>query len=122
MAVLSQGTTVTIGGSAILATRVVVTDGDPNSNNAPRVSVAHLGSNPDEEEPYELTWAAPADSSSAPRNVQIDYMGGLISPGGTVSLSVSGPVSFSATCTVVSSVVTAQVGDVVRGTATLRYE
>lgn len=121
MASLSQGTTVTVGGASVLATRVSVTNGDESSN-SPRISVAHLGSNPDAEEPYELTWAAPDDSGAGAKNVQIDYMGGFIEPGGTTSLAITGPISFSATCTVVSSSVTAQVGDVIRGSATFRFK
>lgn len=122
MAVLAQGTTVTIGGSIINATRVSVNNGD-NANNGPRVSIATLSSNPDEEEPYLLTWAPYAEQGSA-KTVQIDYIGGgEITPGSaSVNLVITGPIAFSAPCTVVSSSVTAQVADVIRGSVTLSFK
>jgi hypothetical protein len=122
MASLAQGTTVTVDGAAILATRISVSNGDPGAGNSPRVTVSHLGSDPEKEEPYELTWAAPDDSGSSPKTIQIDYMGSSIEPStATVSVVITGPIAFNAGCTVVSSSVTAQVGDVIRGTATFRF-
>lgn len=123
MASLSQGTTVTIAGTVVNATRVVVTNGD-NTGNEPRVSVATLGSDPEKEEPYILTWKPYADQNRS-KTVQIDFIGASppASPGpGTVSLSISGPVAFSQACTVVSSSVSAQVADVMRGSITLSFD
>lgn len=118
MAILSQGITVKFGLSSVLATRVSVNDGNAKEG-APRVTVSHLGDNPEEEEPYELTWAAPSDNAG-PKNVQVDYMGAPLSPGGTTTISITGPIAYSSTATVISSSVTAQVGDVIRSSATLR--
>lgn len=118
MAILSQGTTVSVDGTTVLATRVTINNGD-HTQGTPRVTVSHLGSDPEKEEPYELTWAAPSDSAG-PKNVQIDYIGDLIAPGGTVTLQITGPISYSETCTVVSSSTTAQTADVLRSSVTLR--
>lgn len=118
MALLSQGTTVSINGTTVLATRVTINKGDYKQG-TPRVTVSHLGSDPEKEEPYELTWASPSEDAG-PRNVQIDYMGNLISPGGTASLQITGPIAFVADCTVVSSSTSVQTGDVFRSSVTLR--
>lgn len=119
MASLSQGTIVQIGAATVLATRVTINKGDYNQG-GPRVTVSHLGSDPDKEEPYELTWASPSDGGPGPRNVQIDYMGDAIAPGGTANLQITGPIAFNATCTVVSSSTSVQTGDVIRSSVTLK--
>lgn len=119
MAQLAAGLSITIPGvSGAYATRFTLNDGD-ESQNSPRISSAHLGSNPDEEEPYVLTWAPPSNSSNA-KTATIEFYGsGGPSPGGQATISVPG--LFSVSGTVVSSTTSAQVGDFVRGSVTVRF-
>jgi hypothetical protein len=57
-ATLSQGTTVSFTGLTFVATRVSVNRGSGSGNQRQRISTAHLGSNPDQEEPYlEICWS-----------------------------------------------------------------
>ena len=122
MATLSQGTSVTFNSATLVATRVSVNrSGGPGASNRQRISTAHLGSSANLEEPYLEIWQPRADEAGG-QTVEVDFLGA--SPpetGATGTLAISGGVSFSAPATVVSSVVTAAVGDIVRGSASFRF-
>lgn len=123
VSLLSQGTTVTWSGSALTnVTRVSVGGGDIGQD-AQEVSVAHLGSCHCKEEPFLKTWANPAADGAAASQIQVDFMGASpFTKDQVAGFSVTGPASFSfASCTCVSVQVSAQVGDVVRGSAVLRF-
>lgn len=122
MATLSQGTTVSFTGTTFTATRVSVNRGSGSGNNRQRISTAHLGSNPDLEEPYLEIWQPRADEGGG-QTVDVDFLGSSVpTAGASGTLSISGAMSFSTTVTVVSSVVTAAVGDIVRGSASFRFK
>lgn len=123
-ALLSQGTTVSWAGSALTnVTRVTVGGGSNGGDGGSEVSIAHLGSCPCQEEPFLKTWAAPAGQGDGNSQIQVDFMGSSsFSEGQIGSFTVAGPASFSfAGCTCVSVQMTAAVGDVVRGSATIRF-
>lgn len=119
MAQLAAGLNVTIAGvTGAKATRFTLTNGD-NTQGAPRISSAHLGSDPNAAEPFELTWAAPSNSANA-KTATIEYFGaGGPEPGGQATVSVGGV--FSVSGTIVSSTSSVQVGDFVRGSVTVRF-
>lgn len=123
MATLSQGTSVTFGSTTLVATRVSVNRSNgAGASNRQRISTAHLGSDANQEEPYVEIWQPRADEGGG-QTVDVDFLGG--SPptsGATGTLSISGGLSFSTTVTVVSSVVTAAVGDIIRGSASFRFK
>lgn len=124
-ALLSQGATVSWGGSALTnVTRVTIGGGSTGEQDGgSEVSIAHLGSCPCQEEPFLKTWAAPAGQSDGSSQIQVDFMGSSsFSEGQIAAFNVSGPASFSFTdCTCVSVQMTAAVGDVIRGSATIRF-
>ena len=119
---------VTWAGNALTnITRIVLGGGDgQNSSNGPEVSVAHLGSCHCKEEPYLKTWAAPSNAGGGQNTVQVDFMGASPFEMDQIATLVVGGadngISFSFTdCTCVSVQTTAQVGDVIRGNATIRF-
>jgi hypothetical protein len=118
----SQGTTVTWAGSKVdNVTRVTVGAGGGGANNDQEISVATLDSCPCQEEPFLKTWANPTQGGAGGQ-IQVDFMGTnpfVIDAIGTLAISGSA-LSFTAgNCTCVGVQVTAQVADVVRGTATI---
>lgn len=119
---LSQGTTVSFTGTTFTATRVSVNRGSGAGNQRQRVSTAHLGSDPNQEEPYLEIWQPRSDEGGG-NTVEVDFLGAAPpTAGATGTLTVSGGISFSTTVTVASSVVTAAVGDLVRGSASFRFK
>lgn len=124
-ALLTQGTTLTWAGTPLEnVTRVTFGGGADGDQNAQEVSVAHLGSCECKEEPFIKTWATPISQREG-NTIQIDRMG-TASPFTTdqvAALSISGKVSWTfSVCTCVSIQTTAQVGDVVRESVTLRFQ
>lgn len=124
-ALLSHGATVTWGGSTLTnITRVTVGGGSSdNQEGGGEVSIANLASCPCLEEPFLKTWAPQAGEGDANSQIQVDFMG---TPAFTkdqiANFALSGPASFSFTgCTCVSVQTTASVGDVLRGSATIRF-
>jgi hypothetical protein len=124
-ALLSHGATVTWGGTPLTnITRVTVGGGSSeNQEGGGEVSIAHLGSCHCKEEPFLKTWAAPAGEGDANSQIQVDFMGtASFTKDQIASFALSGPASFSFTdCTCVSVQTTASVGDVLRGSATIRF-
>ena len=124
-ALLSQGTTVSWGGSTLTnITRVTIGGGASESQEGgPEVSIAHLGSCHCKEEPFLKTWAAPASEGDGNNQVQVDFMGqSPFTKDQIANFAISGQASFSFTdCTCVSVQTTASVGDVLRGSATIRF-
>jgi len=126
-ALLSQGTTLAWGEVTAVpyVTRIVI-GGGGSSGNDPEISIAHLGSCHCKEEPFLKTWAAPSDASGGQNTVQVDFMGvGSFAKDQIANLSIAGGLnglSFSKqSCTCISVQTTAQVGDVLRGSATIRF-
>jgi hypothetical protein len=122
--IVSQGTTITWAGSQVPnVTRVTVGAGGGGSGDQ-EISIATLDSCPCQEEPFLKTWAQPPGGGSGPGGeVQLDFMGSNpFSIGQNGTLSITGAAlsySSSGDCTCVNVQVTAQVADVVRGTATI---
>lgn len=113
----SSGTTFSFTGFTGTITSLTHTIAD-NSDN---IDISHLG----------LTAGASVLTQSRPlkgtagdtgKSVSIEFIGtGVLSQGATGSLTVSGPISISATATCKSSSVTLGVNDVVRGSAEFQY-
>lgn len=127
MATLAQGTTITFtpaGGSqqTFLATRVSVNRGSGAGSNRQRISTAYLGSDPNKEEPFLEIWQPRADEGGG-QTVDVDFISATLpTAGASGTLAITGKISFNNTATtVVSSVVTAAVGDIVRGSASFRF-
>lgn len=124
MATLSQGTSFSFASTTYTVTRVSVQRGSAagSGQTRQRISTAHLGSNPDLEEPYLEIWQPRADEGGGGGNtVDIDFLGASApTPGATGTLTVTGGLSLSTTATVAGSSVTAAVGDIIRGSASFR--
>lgn len=125
-ALLSQGTTVQWAGVDVdNVTRITIGGGSNGEDqNGPEVSIAHLGSCHCKEEPFLKTWAPPSDNGANNNNIiQIDFMGAsAFEKDQVANFSVSGQASFTYNnCTCVAVQQTAQVGDVLRGSATIRF-
>lgn len=122
MATLSQGTSFSFSSTNYTVTRVTVQRGSAaGSQNRQRISTAHLGSNPDQEEPYLEIWQPRADEGGGGNSVDIDFLGTAApTVGNTGTLTISGGISLSTTATCASSTVTAAVGDILRGSASFR--
>lgn len=121
MAVLSQGTSFTFNFTPYTVTRVTVQRGGSANSNRQRVSTAHLGSDPDKEEPYLEIWQPNANDGGG-NTVDIDFLGGSMPTiNATGTLTISGGLSFSWTAaTCASSSVTAAVGDIIKGSASFK--
>jgi hypothetical protein len=125
-ALLSQGLTITWAGSTLSDITRITINGANSESNGPEISVAHLGSCHCKEEPYMKTWAASSDSGGG-NQIQIDFMG--VSPftqdqiGNFVvtAPSPTGQIINVSNATCLSVQQSAQVGDVVRGSATIKY-
>lgn len=119
---LSQGTTLSYASASYSVTRISVNANSGAGQNRQRISTATLASDPDLAEPYVEIWQPRADEAGG-NTVDIDFLGA--SPpgvGSTGSLVIGGAISLNKTAvTVVSSVVTAAVGDLVRGSASFKY-
>jgi len=129
--VSSQGTYVSFAGVTYTATSITVNDGfeGGRSLQRQRVSAATLATDPNFYEPYIPIWLPDptgegGDSGSdRTKTVEIEFIGTSApqaSSSGT--LSVTGRVSVSGAATCVSSSITAQVGDIVRGSASFRLK
>jgi hypothetical protein len=119
---VSQGTTVTWAGVKVdNVTRVTVGAGGGGGNNDQEISIATLDSCPCQEEPFLKTWATPSQAGAGGQ-IQVDFMGtNPFSQNQIANIAITGSsLSYSASdCTCLSIQVTAQVADVVRGTATI---
>lgn len=138
----SQGTFFTFQGAPYTVTRVTVSSGSGGGGGASerqRVSAAHLGSDPNQVEPFFYLWqpdpagvgrlsgaagvtATGTTATSVESQVEIDFIGksrptvGAIGP-----IAITGAVVFSyAGATCMASSVTAALGDIVRGSATFK--
>lgn len=122
MATLSQGTSFSFNSVSYTVTRVTVQRGSQSgSQTRQRISTAHLGSNPDLEEPYLEIWQPRADEGGGGNTVEIDFHGSSVpTAGATGTLVISGGLSLSTTATVSGSSVTAAVGDIIKGSASFR--
>lgn len=110
----SQGTTVTLSNAAGISVTSIAVDGGQARR---RVAAPHLGLGPDEFEPAFNTFRANAERPT----VAIEYIGeALFKTGQIVSISASGPFSYSASGTVVSSRLSASVGELIRGSVSVR--
>lgn len=115
MAASSQGTTFSFSGTQYTVTRITVNRGGVDRQ---RVSVAHIGSDVEFEEPYVEVWQPEFD-----RTVEVDFLGQDAPPVNAMgTLQISGKVSLSAFAQVRSTTVSASVGDLVRGTATFKLK
>jgi hypothetical protein len=109
----SQGTTVTIGVGGVSVTSIVVDGGQTRRT----ITAPHLGLGPSEFEPSFNTFKAITEKPT----VQIEYIGAaLFKTGDIATISASGSFSYSGTGTVVSSRLTASVGELIRGSVTVR--
>lgn len=123
MATLSQGTSFSFASVQYTVTRVTVQRGSAAATqNRQRISTAHLGSNPDLEEPYLEIWQPRADEGGGGGNtVDIDFLGSTVpTAGATGTLTISGGLMLSTTATVAGSTVTAAVGDIIKGSASFK--
>lgn len=123
MATLSQGTSFSFNSVSYTVTRVTVQRGSQSgSQTRQRISTAHLGSNPDLEEPYLEIWQPRADEGGGGGNsVDIDFHGASVpTAGASGTLVISGGLSLSTVATVSGSSVTAAVGDIIKGSASFR--
>lgn len=120
MATLSQGTSFSFDAVGYTVTRVTVQRGSSANQNRQRISTAHLGSDPDKEEPYLEIWQPRADEGGG-NSVEIDFLGSSTpTVGASGTLTISGKFSLTTTATCASSTVTAAVGDILRGSASFR--
>ena len=120
----SQGTSFSFAGFSAFATKITVSagQGQGQSTQRQRVSAACMADNPNGVEPFFYLWKPDPSGSGAEGNseqtkqVQISYIGQTMPVSGAVgSLAITGKINFIFTATVLSSSVTAAVGDVVRG-------
>lgn len=124
-AFLAQGATITWGSSTLTNITRITQNGGNSSGNEPEVSVAHLGSCHCKEEPYIKTWAAPSNSGGG-NTLQVDFMGeSPFEKDEVKNFVVSTPTTNNlinlTDCTCLSVQVTAQVGDVIRGSASIKF-
>jgi hypothetical protein len=121
MAALSQGTVFSFAGTTYTCTRVSV-NLQWTGNTRNKISAATLSSNINAEEPFEYGFLPYSDDT--PSTVDVDFLGGGgpgIGTNGT--LTVSGGASFTTTsATCASSTITAQVGDLLRGSASFKVK
>lgn len=112
---LSQGTSFSFGGTPYTVTRVSVSlQSSKTARN--KISTAHLGTSIDDPEPYVFGFK-PRDIDS-PNQVEIEFLGSSApSMGATGALSALG---YSGNATCISSVVTASVGELLKGTAVFK--
>lgn len=133
----SQGTLFTFRGSPYTVTRVTVGSGTGGgSSERNRVSAAHLGSDPDQAEPFFYLWqpdpagkgalagvsGTTATGTVVESQVEIDFIGASRpAVGSTGAVAITGAVNMAfAGATCMASSVTAAVGDIVRGSATFK--
>lgn len=107
MAVSSQGLTFTFAGTTLSVTNVSVNETQD------LLDATDLGVAQNSRRIYVGGFASDAE-------VQIEYFGNLLTSGTSGALSIAGPISYAGTATVSSSSISAQVGDLVRGSATFR--
>jgi len=116
----SSGTTLSVAGSTFTVTSITVNFSDV-SGESDRIDVSHLGQTTGEEL---LTQARPLKGSASGetgKELSFDYIGNTQLAGGTTgAYAITGGVSLSGNCTVISSSLTLAVNDVVRGSATVR--
>lgn len=116
----SSGTTLTVAGSTFTVTSITVNFSDV-SGNSDAIDVSHLGQTTGEQiktQPRPLVGSATGETG---KELSFDYIGTTQLAGGTTgSYSISGGISLSGNCTVVSSSLTLAVNDVIRGSATVR--
>lgn len=115
MAELSQGTSFSFNGTVYTVTRVSVSlQSSKTARN--KISAAHLGSSIDEPEPYVYGFK-PRDIDS-PCQVEIEFLGSSApSMGASGAISTTG---YGGNGTCISSVVTASVGELLKGTAVFK--
>jgi hypothetical protein len=127
--VSAQGTFFSFGGSLYTATSITVNDGVSQGGSSPqrqRVSAATLSTDPNSYEPYIPIWfpdptGEGGGGEDRTKTVEVEFIGHSAPAAGTSgAISVTGRISVSGTATCTGSSVTAQTGDVVRGTATFR--
>ena len=121
MPALSQGTSFSFGGTTYTCTRVSV-NMQWQGNTRNKISAATLASDINAEEPFVYGFLPYSDDT--PSTVDVDFLGGTgPTAGATGALVVTGGASFSTTAaTCASSSVTAQVGDLVRGSASFKVK
>jgi hypothetical protein len=115
-----SGTSLTVAGTSYTVTSLTVNFSDVSGNSDP-IDISHLGQTAGEEI---LTQAKPligSGTGETGKEISFDYIGNSQLAGGTTgSYSITGGVSLSGDCTVLSSSLTLAVNDVVRGSATVR--
>ena len=115
-----SGTSLTVAGTSYTVTSLTVNFSDVSGNSDP-IDISHLGQTTGEEI---LTQARPligSGTGETGKEISFDYIGNSQLAGGTTgSYSITGGVSLSGDCTVLSSSLTLAVNDVVRGSATVR--
>ena len=116
----NSGTSLTVAGTSYTVTSLTVNFSDVSGNSDP-IDISHLGQTTGEEI---LTQARPligSGTGETGKEISFDYIGNSQLAGGTTgSYSITGGVSLSGDCTVLSSSLTLAVNDVVRGSATVR--
>lgn len=107
MSVSAQGLTFTFSGSTLTVTSVQVNDTQD------LLDATHLGVAPNARRIF-------VGGFATDREVQIDYMGALLTAGTSGTLTVSGPIAISGNATISAASIGGSVGDFVRGSATFR--
>jgi hypothetical protein len=110
----SQGTTVTLNSAAGISVTSVVVDGGQTRRT---ITAPHLGLGPNDFEPSFNTFKSVTELPT----VAVEYIGAaLFRTGEGVTVTASGPFSYSGSGTVVSSRLSASVGELIRGSVTVR--
>jgi hypothetical protein len=110
----SQGTTVTLSGASGISVTSIVVDGGQARRT---ITAPHLGLGANDFETSYNTFKADSERPT----VSVEYIGAaLFKTGDNVSVSASGSFSVSKAGTVVSSRLSASVGDLIRGSVSVR--
>jgi len=102
----AMGITITYGGTTLTATSFNVSDQIDNADGS------HLGQSAGSRREYVPTFVQ--------REISVDYIGTTIITATSGAVSISGPVSFSGNGTLTASTVSGAVGDLIKGSLTLR--
>jgi hypothetical protein len=115
-----SASTFTFCGTAFTVTNLTVNLSDV-SGESDRIDVSHLGQTTGEIIATQARPLVGTGTGETGREISFDYIGANeVTPGGTGSYSITGPVALSGEATILSSTLTLAVNDVVRGNATVR--
>lgn len=115
-----SASTFTFCGTTFTVTNLTVNLSDV-SGESDRIDVSHLGQTTGETIATQARPLVGTGTGETGREISFDYIGANeVTPGGTGTYSITGPVSLSGNATILSSTLTLAVNDVVRGNATVR--